>query len=631
MEQFDEIKRAFNAAHGTNNATKLLETADAFAALGTPEGNSWSSVARSAALVLRGDFHEARERLLGSLDDIKTLKDDHALTVCYTTLGISSQQLGHPNAIEMFQQAYEINERNGNIRGMAASTSNIGIGYFYALDNQAALTYFSKALEMYTDVNDRNGIANTTCNVGNTFSSAGDFPTALKYQLQALAIHEETGNRNNNALVCGNIGRIYSDMNDLDNAMSYFHRALDVYTELQNKSGIGTITGQIASALSRASRHQDAIPYHRAALDIFRSSGQRQLEVMTLTNLTSDLTSIGAFEEARTILSELESAGDSNSDHRVIQSRSRAVILRSEGKVEEAITLLTHAVELATESGSKGHYPGLYLQLRDLCKVTSDFEGYISYNELYQKAEEEIRGADQHRKIALQEAEQRMLKERQERERERSVLYSTLPKSVADRVIRGEVVNDQIDSAAVIFVDIVGFTDISSRLPSEDVVGLLDNVFGSCDRICAKHNVTKIKTIGDSYMGAALVVEGDVVRSAALAALEILDAVQQIHLPADAQDPGSPLTLSVRIGIHCGPVTAGVLGKERLQYDVWGDTVNVASRMEGTSEPGKIHVSSEVARTLAEFDHPVTFLVTPRGQIDVKGKGMMQTYWLSPV
>jgi class 3 adenylate cyclase len=206
----------------------------------------------------------------------------------------------------------------------------------------------------------------------------------------------------------------------------------------------------------------------------------------------------------------------------------------------------------------------------------------------------------------------------------------------------------------VIFLDIVGFTTLSEQLSSAEVVLLLESVFTALDNVCKKHDVVKIKTIGDSYMAvafpqgsssseqrAANTVPHSVrndnahVFSSASAALDMLHAVSHIVSPT-----GSPV--EVRLGVHCGAVTAGVIGKERLQYDVWGDTVNVASRMESSGEPGRIHVSKAFADALntsppsplssvrggTSSRFPVPCSLRERGAIEIKGKGLMKTYWL---
>jgi class 3 adenylate cyclase len=176
-------------------------------------------------------------------------------------------------------------------------------------------------------------------------------------------------------------------------------------------------------------------------------------------------------------------------------------------------------------------------------------------------------------------------------------------------------------------LDIVGFTTHTSELDASVVVYLLQNIFTTFDAICAKHDVMKIKTIGDSYMAVAFGT-----------ANQIANSEQRIANTAVAMMsstftwPHTGERVMFRIGLHCGPVVAGVLGTERMQYDVWGDTVNVASRMESTSEPGRIHVSSSFAlavkgeMTKGRTGHALT--IRERGTMEIKGKGMMKTYWL---
>jgi class 3 adenylate cyclase len=205
----------------------------------------------------------------------------------------------------------------------------------------------------------------------------------------------------------------------------------------------------------------------------------------------------------------------------------------------------------------------------------------------------------------------------------------------------------------VLFLDIVGFTRISDRIPPGHVVHLLEQIFTTLDAVCERHGVMKIKTIGDSYMAVAFSNTEDQtpknghVVSAAQCAVEMLAALNtlEVTMPPDLGDTSWTNTIddiNVRIGLHCGPVTAGVIGTQRLQYDVWGDTVNVASRMESHGEPGRIHVSEAFASALlsegggqraeGKRNGSVTsesLTIFNRGQISIKGKGEMTTYWLT--
>jgi class 3 adenylate cyclase len=265
----------------------------------------------------------------------------------------------------------------------------------------------------------------------------------------------------------------------------------------------------------------------------------------------------------------------------------------------------------------------IHKALRDLALKQNDLATYVHHNNEYTRITEEINGRQAATKVAMQSKQREIDAERRDVEKRLSVLHATLPAHVVDRIARNETVSDHDDNAAVIFLDIVGFTTISDRLASDDVVLLLERFFSTLDAVCAKHNVVKIKTIGDSYMAVAFsdAAQQQILR-AAECAIEMIAAVRTDTLLS--HEIGE---VAVRIGVHSGPVTAGVIGTTRLQYDVWGDTVNVASRMESTGEPGRIHVSEAFAHSLTPCLSDTLTLVQ-RGEISIKGKGTMTTFWL---
>ena len=209
-----------------------------------------------------------------------------------------------------------------------------------------------------------------------------------------------------------------------------------------------------------------------------------------------------------------------------------------------------------------------------------------------------------------------------EREKARSetLLLNILPQSIVNRLRNGEtVIADSITEATILFCDLVGFTTLSQELAAERTIDVLSGIFSAFDRLAAEFGVEKIKTIGDAYMVAAGIPEAQPDHADRIAALapRMLDAVSAI---ADA----TTLKLQARVGIHTGPITAGVIGSHKFVYDVWGDTVNTASRMESQSLPGRIQISAATRAVLGD-----RFQLERRGIIEVKGKGMMETYFLS--
>lgn len=206
-----------------------------------------------------------------------------------------------------------------------------------------------------------------------------------------------------------------------------------------------------------------------------------------------------------------------------------------------------------------------------------------------------------------------MGKLRAERERAESLLLNMLPAEVAAELKQeGSTNPKRFDSMSVLFADIVGFTPLSSVMSPEEVVDSLNKVFTHFDHLAEKHGVEKIRTIGDSYMAAAGVPVARDNHAQVLVAMAL-----------DMLDYASSSRFSFRIGINSGPVVAGVIGAHKFQYDVWGDTVNTAYRMESHGEAGRIQIS-ESTNDLIRDD----FVTIPRGSIEVKGKGWMDTWFV---
>jgi adenylate cyclase len=208
---------------------------------------------------------------------------------------------------------------------------------------------------------------------------------------------------------------------------------------------------------------------------------------------------------------------------------------------------------------------------------------------------------------------------RAEQQRSEALLTNVLPSSIAERLkaTTGSIA-DHVESASVLFADVVNFTPLAQRLSPAEVVGTLDRLFSHFDTLVERHGLEKIKTIGDCYMAAAGVPVPclDHARRAALLALDIRAAVA-------APTAAGQERLEMRIGINSGPVTAGVIGTKRLLYDLWGDAVNTASRMESNGTPGEIQITRATYESLKD-----EFVCTPRGTIPVKGKGEMETWYL---
>ena len=222
--------------------------------------------------------------------------------------------------------------------------------------------------------------------------------------------------------------------------------------------------------------------------------------------------------------------------------------------------------------------------------------------------------------LAMHMAEQAEAALESEYARSEGLLHSIMPDKIAARLKREPqaIIADKYDQVTLLFADVVNFTPRASLLSPEDLVAFLNRIFSSFDALAEKHGLEKIKTIGDAYMvaGGLPEVQPNQVASAANMALDMLETVRTLSSEIGEE-------VSVRIGIHTGPAVAGVLGKRKLFYDVWGDTVNTAARMEAYGSPGRIQVTEAVYRLLHQ-----EYAMEQRGVIDIKGKGPMPVYFL---
>jgi adenylate cyclase len=223
-------------------------------------------------------------------------------------------------------------------------------------------------------------------------------------------------------------------------------------------------------------------------------------------------------------------------------------------------------------------------------------------------------------KKRLRDQEQAFLGELQrEREKAERLLLNVLPGSIAARLKEGETqIADSFPDVTVLFADLVEFTKLAANTPAADLVQMLNEIFSRFDWLAELHRLEKIKTIGDAYMvvGGLPTARPDHAEAVAEMAMDMLKAVARLNAATGSR-------FDIRIGISTGPVVAGIIGSKKFIYDLWGDTVNIASRMESHGQSGQIHVSESTRERLKE-----RYVLEERGRMEIKGKGGMNTYFL---
>jgi class 3 adenylate cyclase len=265
----------------------------------------------------------------------------------------------------------------------------------------------------------------------------------------------------------------------------------------------------------------------------------------------------------------------------------------AQGNLNQQVEEMSSIAEVATLSQS---FNGMSRQLKDSV-------------EALHTANEELEARVERRTNQL----------RQEKERSEQLLLNILPEEIADRLMRtNESPAEHFEEATILFADIVGFTSLSARMEPLQLVAGLNQIFSAFDQLTEKYELEKIKTIGDAYMvvGGLPTARPDHAEAIASMALDMQAYMQDMeNIFGEA--------LQIRIGINTGSVIAGVIGIKKFIYDLWGDAVNVASRMESHGKPGYIQVTDATYNKLKD-----KYILEPRGKVEVKGRGEMMTYWL---
>ncbi|MFM7156900.1 MAG: adenylate/guanylate cyclase domain-containing protein [Bacteroidota bacterium] len=494
---------------------------------------------------------------------------------------------------------------------------------------------------------DKRVIAANTGNIGLVYQDMSDFKHALQYYHEALQIFEELDIVQGKATAMGNIGNVYNQIPDYEKALEYFHKALHYNTILDNKSGMSIDMSNIGIVNISLNNLEKALEYLLKAEDIDITLQNPKGRVHTKGSIGIVYFDMGDFQNALSSFQEVVNIAE-----QLNMNKSVAIFTGNIGNVFaqksfesynpiKAQEYLSKAITLCQDSGLKNEEFRFHRLLSAILEQEGLFDKALHHFKTMYDIETNLE------KQAVQESAQKLDFERKNTEREKQIaverakheateklLHNVLPPPIAKRIISGETtIADKISKVSVLFVDIVDFTVLSSSISPDQLVNGLNLLFSFYDTIADKYQLEKIKTIGDAYMAVSGVPEqrDDHAIAIALMAKEILSSMKDFRIP------GYDANINIRIGIHSGEVVAGVIGKKKYTYDLWGDAVNTASRMESHGEPSKIHVSETFKdEFLFQSEHtmnsykPSDLKVTfhSRGEINVKGKGIMKSYFL---
>lgn len=570
--------------------------------------------------------------------------------------------------LAILEEAYDVALSQGLLPEVGEICIAIGSDHRGRGDLASTIIWFRRALDIGIELNALTLQAAALGNIGSVYLMHSEFEPALENMQRAYDLFVADDNIAATGPLLLNIGMIYAAKGDLATALEWYYRALEFFTERENEIGIGHCSGAIGDLFYETSEHEQSLKWYQDALQIFEANdyqigvvnkycqlgraygalhdSQREVECLTKAGALAAAYSLNReLVLARTFLAEAAvRGGDLARATELInmalpQARemglkaqeldlvmAAATIAIKQGRHEAAIELFSSILTDASKHGLEKLTRESHQHLYELVK---DQDPSLALYHLEQVVEIRDRhlSEQKHRRMALLEMEHKLSVERRDyqaqveqerrlREQQRELLTNMMPERIAESLMAGAtMIADSYDDVSIMFLDLVNFTELASAVTAAEVVVLLNGIFNACDEVIMRHGLTKIKTIGDAYLavgGAPDPLDDHAVRMA-LAAIEVNERLQSQGL-------------AVRIGLHCGPITAGVIGEYRKAYDVWGDAVNVAARMEQSCERGRIHASADFAQQCIGRDG---IQVEVRGLVDVKGKGQMTTYWLS--
>ncbi len=604
-----------------------------------PKASSAGYTLKATANSIQGNYQRALAFNQKSLEIYEELGYKIGIATSLINIGIAYKEQGnYPRALEHYQKALAISDGLGDKLGISNSANNIGTVYDIMGNYPRALEYYQKSLVMTAELGDEQGTSYTLSNIGTIYQVQGNYPRALEYYQNSLAILEKIGDQIGISTNLSNIGVTYQYLSDYPRSLEYHQKSLTIREELGDKQGISGSLNNIGTIYTFQGNNPRALEYFQKSLSIKEEIGDTEGIAGNLTNIGTIYKEQGkhglALDYCLKALAVAEEIG--------VLSRQRSACqclyetYKTKGMGNEALMYHEKMVMLRDSMFNEEN-------TKKLTRLEMQYE--FDRKEAATLAEQDKKDA-----IAAQELQRQKLarngfmggfavvllfagvflvqRNRLGREKQRSeeLLHNILPEEVAEELKeKGHSDAQLIDHVTVLFTDFKGFTALSEKVTPKELVKDLHDCFSLFDQICEKHGIEKIKTIGDAYMaaGGLPVPNSTHAHDVVKAALEMAEVVEQGK--ARKINAGLPY-FEVRIGIHTGPVVAGIVGLKKFQYDIWGDTVNTASRMESSGEVGKVNISES---TYALVRDDIRFTFESRGKVAAKGKGELKMYFVT--
>lgn len=565
-------------------------------------------------------------------------------------------------------EARKLAEKTDYKKGLALALKTSGIGYYRQGKYVDALQDWEQSKKKYESIGDKKGVANMLSNLGVIYRDQADNEKALDLYLQSLKIAEEINDSVRIMTVDLNIGTIYGEKPiTYDKAIEYYQKAMPYAIALDNNDAIGTITGNLGEIYLKSNKDSLALLNLEKSLVAYEGTENVPYTLNLIGKLYAKQKD---FEKAINYQQRAFSIAE-KFDAKLDMAKSMLGLADSYKEMKrysEAISNYMLAESFAKETGANNELKDTYEGLAMTYGALNDFGNAFKYQSLMIAIKDTLYNIDTEKKLGtmlfnyqidkkqseinLQQKEiskQKIvrnsfiggfiivalfagifLKQRvrisKEKKRSDELLLNILPEETADELkATGSAKTKSYESVSVLFTDFKNFTQASEILSPEELVSEINHCYSEFDKIVTKYGIEKIKTIGDAYMCAGgLPVKNnthpvDVVK----AGLEMQQFIEVNK--KERQEKGLPF-FELRLGVHTGPVVAGVVGTKKFAYDIWGDTVNTASRMESSGEIGKVNISGDTYNLIKDV-----FVCEHRGKVKAKNKGEIDMYFVEGV
>ncbi|MCB9308082.1 MAG: tetratricopeptide repeat protein [Lewinellaceae bacterium] len=560
-------------------------------------------------LEMQGRFDSALVFHRENLNIQRELLDTVRIARALFNISAAYQEMGlYPEAQSHLLDARLILEALGDRDGIAKVYTQLG-HIQYELDRYpAALEWYERALQLREQIDDPGRLAEALSDYANALDEIDSSQMALKYYERALGIWKELDDLPGQAMVYINLGDAHKHIGSYSIALYYLNLAEKICLSLNDIQGLMEVYNTMGDTYGRANQLDKALEYTKKYYRIAQESGDEKYIQRAYKDFAEVYSAMGEFKTAYDWRVKYDEYRYDRLDEKIGVDFARKEALFADQKKQEQIEnqkreLRVRDAELASS------------RTRQLALLGGAVALLLLAGLLYNR--NRIRARSNRELAAKNDAIQ------QERERADKLLKNILPEKTAEELKRQNFVQPvRYESVTVMFTDFKGFTQIAERVPPEELIAELDNCFRLFDTIVEKYGLEKIKTIGDAYMCAGgLPTPNDThAIDTVQAALEMQRELKTL-MQQKAQE-GKPV-FEMRIGIHTGPVVAGVVGSHKFAYDIWGDTVNTAARLEQGGEPGRINISEATYRRVGD-----RFRCTFRGQMTAKNKGEIAMYFV---